>query len=286
MKKTILYILFLIFLTSNSFSIQKLKFADKPKKYGGSIKNAVFAPAKDSNNIGRALVISPTCDGLRSDGKTNGDYKKWIKFFVNEGYTVLMLDHYSQRNINGVSTECSGSAKKKLLDNYDIPLDILDAVEHISKMPSVDKNKIFSIGFSRGTAGNAYVASKGWYDSFGEKKLRPRAAGGLYGPCLYGAAERVLNTDVDIPLFWLMGSKDTETPPKYCAPIIKGIEDRKKTKIYWHIYEGATHCWNCKSIHGKSRYMPWNGEYTKYYYNPKYTKDSMQRALEFFNSFK
>ena len=285
MKKTILYILFLIFLTSNSFSIQKLKFADKPKKYGGSIKNAVFAPAKDSNNIGRALVISPTCDGLRSDGKTNGDYKKWIKFFVNEGYTVLMLDHYSQRNIDGVKNGCGLDSKRKLMTNYDLPLDVMDAVEHLSKMPGVDKNKIFAIGFSLGTMANAYVASKSWYENFGDKRLRPRAAGGLYGACFMGA-RRVLNTDIDIPVFWLMGSKDIETPPGDCTPLIKMIEDRKKTKIYWQIYEGATHCWDCASKNGHRRHMPWNGKSTTYSYNSKYAKDSMQRALEFFNSFK
>jgi dienelactone hydrolase len=292
MKRFFIAILSLIFFSSlsivDSFAAKKLLFEKAPKELSSfsSIRNAVFAPSKNSNNVGRALVISPTCDGLRSDGKTNGDYRAWIKFFVNEGYTVLMLDHYNQRNIDGPSNGCGMDYKRKLITNYDLPIDVLDAVEHLSVMPGVDKNKIFAIGFSLGTMANAYVASKNWYETFGDKRLRPRAAGGLYGACLMGPAKRVLNTDVDIPVFWLMGSKDIETPPSDCLPIIKGIEDRKETKIYWHIYEGATHCWDCASKNGHSRYMPWNGKTTTYIYNSKYAKDSMQRALDFFNSFK
>ena len=293
MKKLLFILILSVYLSPPSVvetfaATKKLVFEKAPKELSGftSIRNAVFAPSKKSNNVGRGLVLSPSCDGVRSDGKTNGDYMAWIKFFVNEGYTVLMLDHYSQRGIDGVSNGCGLDAKRILTTNYDLPLDVLDAVEHLSKMPGVDKNKIFSIGFSLGTAANAYVASKGWYEVFGDKKLRPRAAGGLYGPCLFGPAGRVLNTDVDIPVFWLMGSKDVETPPGTCMPIIKGIEDRKITKIYWHLYEGATHCWDCRSKNGHSRYMPWNGKTTTYSYNSKYTEDSMSRALEFFNSFK
>ena len=109
MKRFFIAILSLIFFSSlsivDSFAAKKLLFEKAPKELSSfsSIRNAVFAPSKNSNNVGRALVISPTCDGLRSDGKTNGDYIAWIKFFVNEGYTVLMLDHYNQRNIDGPS---------------------------------------------------------------------------------------------------------------------------------------------------------------------------------------
>ncbi len=277
----ILLLIVLIFLTSNSFSAEKLKFADKPKKYGGSIRNAVFAPAKDSNNIGRALIVLPTCGGIVE--KTENAYKAWIKFFIAHGYTVLMVDHYTPRKI----PKGNGCSKKRiLLPNHELSLDVLDATEHLSKMPGINKNKIFSIGFSLGTMANSNLASKAWYNTFGDKRLRPRALGGLYGSCNYGGgAATFLHRDSNIPIFWLMGSKDLESPASNCISNIEEIEKRKETKIYWHLYEGATHCWDCKDLNGyRKKYL--NGNTGTYRYNKKFTEDSMNRALEFFNSFK
>jgi len=279
----LLFFVFVVLLSHSSdvFAVEKLKFSEKAKKYsGGSIGNVVFAPSKESNNTGRALVLLPSCDGIKNNSV--GSYKEWIRFFTEQGYTVLMVDHYQPR---GIPAGNGCQMLRKLDVKYDLPLDVIDAVEHLNKTLGIDKNKIFSLGFSLGTMANAVLASKAWYENFGEKRLRPRALGGLYGACRIGT-NIFLHSDINLPLIWLMGSKDNDTPPIDCTNIIKEIENRKEVKIVSHIYEGATHCWDCRDKNGFTETKAHNGNTVTYMYNSKVTKDSMIRAVEFFNSFK
>lgn len=258
---------------------EDLKFSNSAVAFesSASIRNAVFLPSKKSQSPGPGLVLLPACSGIHA--RSEGDLKIWTKIFVDAGYTVLVVDHYQPR---GAGKNCSGSRNRTVAEGRMVK-DLYDAVEHLSTIPGVDKNRIFTFGFSLGTMVGGLAASQDVYKQVAAGRLRPRAVGGLYGGCDYGRGGNYLFNDTDIPVIWLMGDNDPETPADRCIPTLKNIE--KKIKVDWHVYPGATHCWDCKELDGFSKIAA-NGSPVTYQYDEQITKDSIRRSLDFFNSFK
>jgi dienelactone hydrolase len=258
---------------------EDLKFSSQAEEFksSSSIRNAVFLPGAKSDLPGPGMVLLPACSGIHA--RSEDDLKIWTKIFVDAGYTVLVVDHYQPR---GAGKNCSGSRYRTVTEGRMVK-DLYDAVEHLSKIPGVDKNRIFTFGFSLGTMVGGLAASQEIYKQVANGRLRPRAVGGLYGGCDYGRGGNYLFNDTDIPVIWLMGADDPETPANRCIPTLKIIE--KKVKVDWHVYPGATHCWDCKGMHGFAKVAP-NGSSLTYQYHEQTTKDSIQRSLNFFNSFK
>jgi dienelactone hydrolase len=277
MKKILFFWLIFLFVNQTSFS-KDLVFDDKAVKFNMSaeISNKVFLPATQ-NNLNPAIILLPPCSGINRGSETA--MKNWSKLFIESGYFVLVLDHYRQRNAG------KNCGKSRSVSFNTLTKDIYNATNHLSKIPGVDKNRIFSFGFSLGTMANGWAASKSKYNSIAKGMLRPRALGGLYGGCAYGKnkEKRFLFSDTDIPLIWLMGAKDTESPPSDCKSILKDIS--KKIKVESFVYESATHAWDMKALDGFKK-IAGNGESVVYKYNENVTKDSMKRSLDFFNSFK
>jgi len=277
MKNFFFFCLISFFLNQTSFS-KDLVFSDKAIKFDMSaeISNKLFFPAVQ-NNLNPALILLPACSGIHSYSETA--MKNWSKLFIDSGYFVLVVDHYRQRNAG------KNCGSKRTVSFNRLTKDIYDATTHLSKIPGVDKNRIFSFGFSLGTMANGWAASKNKYNRIAKGMLRPRALGGLYGGCAYGKnkEKKFLFRDTDIPLIWLMGSKDKESPPVDCKSTLKNIS--KKIKVESFIYDGATHAWDVEALDGFKK-IAGNGQSVTYKYNANVTRDSMKRALEFFNSFK
>jgi dienelactone hydrolase len=258
---------------------EDLKFSAQVEEFKSSsfIRNAVFSPTTKTNKPGPGMVLLPACAGIHS--RAENDLKVWVKAFVDAGYTVLVVDHYQPRN---AGKNCGGSRYRTVAEGR-LVKDLYDAVEHLSKIPGVDKNRIFTFGLSLGTMVSGLAASQDVYQQVADGRLRPRAVGGLYGGCDYGRGGKYLFNDTNIPVLWLMGSDDKETPPEDCVPTLKVIE--KKVKVDWHIYEGAGHCWDCKELHGFKKQSP-TGVHVTYLYDEKITNDSIKRSIDFYNSFK
>jgi len=277
MKKIFFFCLISFFVNQTAFA-KDLVFAEKAVKFDMSaeIRNKLFLPAVQKN-LNPALILLPACAGIHP--RSAPAMKNWSKLFIESGYFVLVVDHYKQRN---AGRNCG---KNRSISFDRLTKDIYDATAHLSKIPGVDKNRIFSFGFSLGTMANGWAASKNKYNRIAKGMLRPRALGGLYGGCVYGKnnEKRYLFSDTDIPLIWLMGSKDKESPPADCKSTLKNIS--KKVKVESFIYDGATHSWDTKEMDGFKK-IAGNGQHITYKYNENVTKDSMKRALDFFNSYK
>lgn len=272
-------IFFLVFfITTETIAQKKLKFKP-PRDFKKFKTNTALLPSKELTNPTPAVILLPSCDGIRS--KSIGQYKTWTKFFAENGYVVLTVDHYKQRNAQG-----SGCTLDRKVTEVQLARDMYDAVEYLSGIENIDRNRIFSLGFSLGSLANALAASKKMNERIGKGKLRPRAVGSLYGGCKFGYVARFLFTDTDIPLIWLMASEDVEVPPEDCIETLQEIKKINKVKIVWHIYDGVTHCWDCRNRHMDSFTSHVHGKRVIYKYNPEATKDSQQRVLKFFNSFK
>jgi dienelactone hydrolase len=258
---------------------EDLKFSATAEefKWSSHVRNAVFLPSAKSDLPSPGMVLLPSCAGIHARSET--DLKVWIKAFVDAGYTVLVVDHYQPRN---AGKNCSGSRYRTVAAGRMVK-DLYDAFEHLSKMPGVDKNRIFTFGLSLGTRVGGLAASQDVYEQVAKGRLRPRAVGGLYGGCDYGRGGNYLFGDTNIPIIWLMGSNDPESPADRCTTTLKKIE--KKVKVEWHIYEGATHCWDCKELDGFTK-TAGNGNRVTYHYNEAVTLDSIKRSIDFYNSFK
>jgi dienelactone hydrolase len=81
------------------------------------------------------------------------------------------------------------------------------------------------------------------------------------------------------PLLVLMGDADTETPASEC---IEKLEVLKQggLPVEWHLYPGATHCWDCQQLDGFSK-IDVRGHHVEYHFRPDLTEDSRRRLFEF-----
>lgn len=270
------------FISSPAFANGPLSFSDKPADLGwfSSIENKLFAPSNkstaDKETKFPAVVMLPTCAGVSQ--KNVPTLKKWIKVFVDQGYYVLMVEHLSPR------TSQNNCAGRRIVSNDQMVIDTYDAIEHLSKISDIDKNRIFAVGFSLGAQTLGQLASADTHSRLANDRLRPRGVASLYGGCVYKSGQYLFE-DSNIPQLWLMGEKDREAPVETCMPIIKNLEE-KKTGFQWHVYSEGYHSWDNTDLNGFTKTIRRDGTSfdVTYKYDEKITKDSQQRILDFFKS--
>ena len=262
---------------------EDLTWPTTPVQYGSftSIENNLFYPSEPSEGTRQpAIILIHACNGITKGSAP--DLRFWIKTLTEKGFYVLNLDQLA--NGRG-KTNC-----KRPRDVHEARLakDIFDATEHLSKLPFINKDRIFTLGFSMGTMAGQLAASQSVYEKIAPGKPRPRAISGLYGGCQFKRKDtgwfKYLLEDSTTPMMLLMGDKDRETPYEDCVPLIKEIQ-KKVPLTQYHVYEGATHCWDCKSMAGFSK-TAGNGNFVRYEYDEAATKSSVERLLKFYDSFK
>ena len=224
-----------------------------------------------------AVVLLHSCGGLGP--KTSPDLNRWKNFLTANGYAVLVIDSLSARKIER-GGNCSGRNRPVGKDR--LVKDLFDAVAHLSAMPEIDSSRIFALGFSLG-AMTAGISGDMADDRRYADKPHPRAVAGLYGGCRYRGGESWLPAKSAFPILWLMGSVDLESPPTDCMYAVKKLETQE-IGSEWHIYENATHCWDCKAMDGLVR-VSGNGARNTYTYDENVTRNSEQRVLKFFAKF-
>jgi dienelactone hydrolase len=225
-----------------------------------------------------ALVLHHQCGGLHRGKWQNQSMLSWTRRAVESGYVALLVDSLSQR---GVDTVCLG-AKDGLTFLRGVR-DAFQAAEHLGKFEFIDKERIAHMGFSWGATvgllansasrrkrlggGGSFAAFIGFYP--GCWTIRP-AQSSTYEP---------INVDMERHHLVLMGEKDNETPAGEC------VEKLNKAKsggalVEWHVYSGATHCWDCENLNGMSK-VGLHGTRITYRYSASQTSDSLRRAIDF-----
>ena len=242
----------------------------------GLASNTLYFPESTTSEVKfPTVILMHSCAGITP--KNRGDLERWKSLLMDNGYAVLVMNHLSSR---GVSVNCG---RFKSLGQGRLVRDVYDATDFLSKQTRVDATRIFTLGFSLGAMTGSSAASRSQYSYNGSGKTRPRAVAGLYGGCVYGGAIYWLDTDIDLPVLWLMGGKDQEAPANDCQNVFKRL--RNKDLMKSHLYPDATHCWDCMDLDGFSK-KAGNGNNVTYRYNGEYTRDSERRVIEFFSSFK
>ena len=155
----------------------------------------------------------------------------------------------------------------------------------MANLDFVKREEIFAIGFSLGAMTISRSSSASIYEAYQKGRPRFKAAAGLYGGCLLGKNQniRFMYSDTNVPLLWLMGDADTETPVSGCYM----VNDLKKKVpgFDFHVYPGMTHCWDCEALNGFTKIHKRSGAYIQYVYDEAVTRDSERRVLEYFETF-
>jgi dienelactone hydrolase len=164
--------------------------------------------------------------------------------------------------------------------------DALQAAEHLRKFDFVDKKRIAQAGFSWGAMVGALASSRQWASalSSGFSATRFAAVVSFYPGCFTvrppnSASFEIVNTDIDLPLLVLLGDKDTETPPAECVPKLEAARSAG-APVEWHVYPGATHCWDCENLNGFTK-VDFRGNQVVYHYDKDTTQDATRRMFEF-----
>jgi len=253
-----------------------LNFENKPSKLGifSNLKNNWFVPEAAETPV-PAVVLLHACAGITQ--KSQGDLKRWAELLLANGYAVLVIDHLGPRN---VQRNCGAHGR---VPAGQLVKDVYDAVSFLSRQPIIEKNSIFTLGFSKGAMTGGMVASESTYRAIVADGPRPKAVAGLYGGCDYGYGGNWLPEDVNLPILWLMGGADKESPPEGCTAAVEAIS--KRGLMTTHTYPEASHCWDCRDLNGFTK-IAGNGERVTYRYSTDATSDSEQRVLKFFNGLK
>ena len=235
--------------------------------------NGIFRPS--GNGPFPAVVLSHTCGGLRVS-----EAKPWVEAGLRRGYVVLVID-----SMRGNKNNCFPPTP---INNATRTNDMLDALEHLSKMPIVQATRIGAIGFSQGSMINALLSSKSAVAAVKPNAKRYAATVGLYGACGWPKGTyknkpdlslSYVMQDTDRPLLYLMGQDDLETPVSSCETLLPALKE-KGAPVQWHTYPATTHCWDCGSLNGFTK-TDFKGERIVYRFDQAIANDSIERAFAF-----
>jgi dienelactone hydrolase len=162
--------------------------------------------------------------------------------------------------------------------------DVLQASEHIRKLPYVDEDRVALVGFSWGAMVAVLASSPHYAESL---KAGPAFAAvvSFYPGCFRITppnglpAYEIVNSDINHPLLVLMGEADTETPAAECIEKLNAVKS-KGAPIEWQVYPATTHCWDCQQLDGRSK-VDVRGHQVVYRFSQATTDASEHQAFEF-----
>ena len=226
-----------------------------------------------------ALVLMHQCGGLVfGNGAPNASMLQWAREGVARGYVVLLMDSLGPR---GVDSVCLGP-KGEVAPSRGVR-DALQAAAYVRTLPYVDKRRVAFAGYSWGAGVGLLLSSSRAGRTVGVAD-RYDAAVSFYPPCHNFPRARppysLVLSGMDRPLLVLMGGKDVETPAAECTGNLLSMKE-KGAPVEWHIYDNATHCWDCVSLNG-FRKVDIRGNSVEYRYEEAITRDSAGRMFAFY----
>jgi dienelactone hydrolase len=242
----------------------------------GTPRMALFKP--EGAGPFPALVLLHQCGGLGGAAWQNRSMVDWAREAVARGYVAFIIDALGPRDVRSV---CLGPRNNVTFARG--VRDALQAAAHLRRQPFVDKARVALAGYSWGAMVGLLASSRGWGEALKEDE-RFAAVASFYPGCFHiqppaAPAYDILREDVDRPLLVLMGDADTETPAADCVTRLQPAQ-ASGAPVEWHVYAGATHCWDCSTLDGFSK-VDVRGNHVTYRYDPATTQDSATRLFAF-----
>jgi dienelactone hydrolase len=237
----------------------------------GQPQMAIYKPSGDGPFP--AIVILPSCGGLRPE------IVDWAKRTVARGYVAFVVDPVTQRG----PPVCVPNSPS---NHYRGTKDAFQALAHLKRFPFVDQERVGLLGFSWGAMVSLLASSQTFAELFSLSQ-RFVAAVGFYPLChvepMQGRpAVDFVRPDHDRPALILMGDQDSEASPDDCVSLLQTVA-AKGQSVEWHVYRGATHCWDCSSMNNFSK-TDFRGVQVVYKFDKTLTEESARRALDYLDS--
>ena len=229
---------------------------------------AIFRPSGDGPFP--AIVILPSCGGLRPE------IVDWARRTLERGYVAFVVDPVTQRG----PPVCVPNSPS---NHYRGARDAFQALAHLKRFTFVDHDHVGLLGFSWGAMVALLVSSQTFAELFSPSQ-RFVALVGFYPLChvepMQGRpAVDFVRPDHDRPALILLADQDPEAPTEDCVSLLRSAADKGQS-VEWHVYRGATHCWDCNSMHNSSK-TDFRGVRVVYRFDKELTEDSAKRALDY-----
>jgi len=220
-----------------------------------------------------AVILVHSCGGMKQQ------LGFWRKEAIKRGYVAFIMDAFTSRG----SPNCRPAAPIPMTRGVK---DVLDAAAHLRTLPFIDKARIATIGFSWGGMAGMLAGSTGYTSDVAPGLDRLAAIVALYPACYIGPfgsfpGNEFLRPDLATPTLLLLGQKDTETPADECLSRM-AVHKERGNPLEVHVFQDATHCWDCNDQHNQRWSPPWaGGRMVVYQYDNSITEQSVQLAFEF-----
>ncbi len=223
-----------------------------------------------------ALVLLHTCAGL----STNDQMPGWVHTALAKGYVAFVLDSFSQRGF-GSDSVCNGGWPG-IASIAVRARDAFDALDHLARLPFVDKTRIAAMGFSHGARVAYLLTSERVVKAFASAG-RFAAVVAVYGQCFSPTHNLdYVHDDISIQLLALLGAEDHDGDPKECIPRLDKVK-AGGAPVQSHVFGGVGHVWDQPSRSPGKR-MPLNEPpgWTWFGYDANVTEQSHALAFDFF----
>ena len=190
---------------------------------------------KNQNKKVPLLIMSHGAGGIFN---FHYDYKD---IFLEEGYAVLIIDHFFPRGISADFT--FEKVTESMMMN-----DVLNAIKIMRTHPDLD-GRIGYIGWSKGGIGTILLKHKNVHEYYYKEMLPVDFYIGIYTYCGFESKEIEFS---DVPLLLISGKQDKITPANYCRNFAKNV--KKNTE--YHELKYANHSFDNYTFYFGG-YLPW-----------------------------
>ena len=173
---------------------------------GETFKNAKLAPSDPEPQVISGLLAKPSGNGpfpavviLHTCGGVNTHVQyDWPEYLNKIGYVTLTVDTFGSRGLGRCPNELTRSGEI----NFEMTRDAYGALDHLARLPFIDKSRIAVAGFSLGAKViNSTLVPMRLRDD--AQSLNFRAAIAMYGKCGGMGFD-----EPKIPVLVIFGDKD------------------------------------------------------------------------------
>lgn len=184
---------------------------------------------------GPAIVLMHGCSGMfEKGGKVLESYAFWAEHFRKLGYSALLLDSFSPREVKEICTQKGRS----ILPERERSADAHAGLAWLAARKEVDPAHIHLLGWSNGAMAVLHAAKVGSHGSKPGQAFRSAVA--FYPGCAQVAKER--GYKLAVPLLIQSGEADDWTLARHCRDLVAALADRADSaKVEMDSYPDAHH---------------------------------------------